>query len=69
LGNLAPIGIDEEVITMTQNKVLFLKTGSSHIPEFAGKAENLRSFINALKLVDSIRNLCINSIPTHKNRT
>lgn len=40
---------------MTQSVVDFLKTATSLIPDFDGKSENLRSFLDALELVDSIK--------------
>jgi len=40
---------------MAQTQVQFLKTASSLIPDFDGKAENLRSFLDALQLVNSIK--------------
>lgn len=40
---------------MTQSVVDFLRTASNLIPDFDGKAENLRSFLDALELVNSIK--------------
>lgn len=42
-------------VKMSQTVVEFLKTASSLIPDFDGKAENLTSFLDALNLVDSIK--------------
>lgn len=41
--------------TMTQTTVEFLNTASKLIPDFDGKFENLRSFLDALSLVDTLK--------------
>lgn len=41
--------------TMTQTVVEFLNTASRLIPDFDGKFENLRSFVDALNLVDGLK--------------
>lgn len=40
---------------MTQTVTEFLKTAASLIPDFDGRVENLASFIDALELVNSIK--------------
>ncbi|XP_017464486.1 PREDICTED: uncharacterized protein LOC108383115 [Rhagoletis zephyria] len=41
--------------TMTQTVVEFINTATKLIPDFDGKSENLRSFLDALTLVDAIK--------------
>lgn len=41
--------------TMTQTTIEFLNTASKLIPDFDGKFENLRSFLDALSLVDTLK--------------
>lgn len=45
----------EHPINMASEVLQFLKTASSLIPDFDGKPENLQSFLDALQLVDSIK--------------
>lgn len=42
-------------LNMAQTAVEFLNTASRLIPDFDGKSENLRSFLDALTLVDSLK--------------
>lgn len=50
-----PAILEGQDINMTQTVVEFLKTAASLIPDFDGKVENLTSFIDALELVNSIK--------------
>lgn len=56
------------IINMPQTNVEFLNTASKLLPDFDGKPENLQSFIDALTLVESIKDthesLAINLVKT-----
>lgn len=58
-GNLVPILEEEkseiEKEIMSQTLVEFLNTASKLIPDYDGKYENLRSFLDALSLVNTIK--------------
>lgn len=40
---------------MAQTNIEFINTASKIIPDFSGKAENLRSFLDALEMIKSIQ--------------
>jgi len=46
---------EHKPITMAQTTIEFIKTASSILSEYDGKAENLQSFKDALNLVDSLK--------------
>lgn len=46
---------NEKEVTMTQTTVEFLNMASRLIPDFDGKPENMRSFLDALSLVNSLK--------------
>ncbi|XP_037930617.1 uncharacterized protein LOC119665468 [Teleopsis dalmanni] len=51
---LPPISENITDTVMSQTMIEFLNTAAKLIPEFDGKAENLRTFIDALRLVQSL---------------
>lgn len=53
--NIANTDPPEISVTMPQTIVEFLSTAARLIPEFDGRPENLQSFIDALNLVESIK--------------